>query len=459
MTKGFLPFAALLLALLYGGSAQGARFHPCEDALGDSVCARETAPLSHAPGVTGEQLSLFVRKFPASGPGKGTVWLVAGGPGESGASLYPFIERLRRSFPGFDLLVPDHRGTGFSSRLCPAEEAAGSPGGMALAGAEWASCFEGLNRQPGRARQFTITNAAHDLRQLILRHHDGKPVYVYAVSYGTQLALRAFQIGELPVTGLVLDSLVPLETAGKWDLSRRSLVVDDVGRRVLARCDADPHCAATLGEPAASLYRRVLASGTPQAHGLPRLMGRLLDVPALRARIPWLLRDLGQGGGSEMAQVKAGLLDAGAALGDYVQSPPSIPLVGIISGSENNLRPHLSAAALKAEEDPLLFSSPLPGLLLQPGLPLYPRDGYFGGHPSRLPPTLVLNGTLDPKTHYDGAVEHVAALRGAGRITLVEVKGAPHFILWTAPDCFERQVGAFLAGRALPRTDTACEAY
>lgn len=461
MTKGFLAFAGLLLPLLAGGAAQASSFKPCTDAgtqarLQASLCTREAVPLSHAPGFTGEQLSLFVRKFPASGPSKGTVWLVAGGPGESGASLYPFVERLRRSFPGFDLLVPDHRGTGFSSRLCPAEEAADSPGGMALAGAEWASCFKGLNEEPERAREFTITNAAHDLRQLVLRHRDGKPVYVYAVSYGTQLALRTLQLGELPLTGLVLDSLVPLETSDAWGLSRRSLVVDDVGRQVLAHCDADPQCAVMLGEPAADLARRVLASDTPQARRLPRLMGSLLDVPALRARIPWLLRELSQGGSKELASVTRGLQEAGAALGDYVQSPPSIPLVSMISVSENNLRPNLSAAALKAEEAPLLFSSPLPGLLIQPGLPLYARDGYFGRHPDRLPPTLVLAGTLDPKTHYQGTVEHVAALRSAGSVTLVEVAGAPHFILWTGPRCFERHVGAFVAGRVSQAAHATC---
>jgi len=100
---------------------------------------------------------------------------------------------------------------------------------------------------------------------------------------------------------------------------------------------------------------------------------------------------------------------------------------------------------LKEEEDGLLFSSPLPGLLLQPGLPRYPRDAWFGRHPAWLPPTLVLHGTLDPKTHLAGAIEHVAALRKAGRVTLVEVADAPHFILWTALEHFERAVRAFVA--------------
>jgi len=149
MIHGFLRRMALLLACLSGSAAHGASFIPCEDAgthaaLKGSLCARETAPMSHAADAAaggGEQLTLFIRKFPAQGERRGTVWLVAGGPGESGASFYPFIDSLRRSFPGFDLLVPDHRGTGFSSRLCPLEESASSPGGMALSRVEWGAAM------------------------------------------------------------------------------------------------------------------------------------------------------------------------------------------------------------------------------------------------------------------------------------------------------------------------------
>lgn len=473
MANGLSYEAGLLACLLFWScSASGARFDACLDAgtradLNASVCAREQVPLAYASpeAQAGEQLSLFVRKFPAPGTAKGTVWLVAGGPGESGASLYPFIERLRRSFRDFDLLVPDHRGTGYSSRLCPAEEAPASAGGTSLAGAEWGSCFGQLASQPERARQFTITHAAHDLRRLIVRHHDGKPVYVYAVSYGTQLVLRALQIGQLPVAGLVLDSLVPLQTADRWDLSRRSLVVDDVGRQVLARCDADPGCAAVLGEPAHAVYVRVLARTAQQpalldglpGRNLPRLLGSLLDIRALRERIPFLLRDLDQGRNDELASVLAQLPTISKALLGYPQSPPSIPLVSIISGSENNLRPTLTAALLKEEEDALLFKSALPGLLLQPTLPMYARDAYFGGKPAWMPPTLVLSGTLDPKTHYAGAIDHVAALRRSGKIGQVAVAGAPHFILWSAPDCFERHTSEFVAGVRPLETDAVCE--
>ena len=109
------------------------------------------------------------------------------------------------------------------------------------------------------------------------------------------------------------------------------------------------------------------------------------------------------------------------------------------------------------DEAPLLFKSPLPAILAGSTLPRYPRDAWFGRDPARLPPTLVLHGTLDPKTHIDGARQHVAKLRERGPVGLVAIQGAPHFILWTAPGCFERHVGAFVAGRK--PSDADCMMY
>jgi hypothetical protein len=48
--------------------------------------------------------------------------------------MYPSLDVLRRSFPDFDLIIADHRGIGFSGRLCPQEEAVDSAGGTALVG-------------------------------------------------------------------------------------------------------------------------------------------------------------------------------------------------------------------------------------------------------------------------------------------------------------------------------------
>lgn len=455
----------LFVLFIMVGNAHAGGFSPCADAgtipaLHGSLCAKESVPASYdsPPAMPARTATLFVRKFPSPGKARGSVWLVAGGPGESGASFYSMIDALQRSFPGLDLVIPDHRGTGYSSRLCPDEEAVGSPGGMALEAAEWGSCFGRLGSHPELASQFSITNSAHDLRLLIERNRNGKPVYVYGVSYGTQLVLRTLQLGKLPVTGVILDSLVPVETAPEWDLSRRSFVVDNIGRQVLKQCDANPDCHGMLGEPAEAAYRRLLARAAEDpaitadvpGKNLKRFFGTLLDIPAARDRIPYLIKALDERRGDELKSVLAELQRAFDSMGAYSQSPLSIPLVSIISASENNLRPTLTVAALQQENEQLLFTSGLPELMAAPALPLYGRDKYFSKLPAQLPPMLVVQGTLDPKTHYDGALSHVAALRSVGHVEMVSITNAPHFILWTAPACLEQAARAFVAGQRRP---------
>jgi pimeloyl-ACP methyl ester carboxylesterase len=426
-------------------------FRPCPDAsnaLAGAECARFETPLDRAePGLGSAEL--FVRRFPAAGASRGQAWLVAGGPGESGASFYPLLATFRAAFPGYDLIIPDHRGTGLSTRLCPAEEAPGSPGGTALQGAEWGACFPALAAP--RAKAFTITNAARDLTALMDRYGANTPTYLYGVSYGTQLVLRTLAVSPpRRLDGVILDSLVPPETTHTFDLSRRSFVVDAVGRKVLAQCDADAACRARLGGDALGAYRAAIAD--PKAAALvpgakPKLFfGALLDVPALRARIPDLVAALRAGDPGPLARAEADLEAFGAPFAAYPQSPSSIPLVSLISASENNARPALTRADVEAEAADLLFVSSLPGQLVGADA-AYPRDAFFGKLPARFPPTLVLHGDLDPKTPYAGAVLQVRALDAAGPIALSTVTGGPHFLALTAPDCFVAAAKAFAATR------------
>ncbi|NEX94444.1 alpha/beta fold hydrolase [Caulobacter sp. 17J65-9] len=431
-------------------------FKPCADAAGDaalagSLCARFSAPLSYADPGRG-QIDLFVREFPAKGRSKGQVWLVAGGPGESGATFYSMLATFRAAFPGYDLMVPDHRGTGFSTRLCPKEEAVDSEGGAALQGAEWATCFGSLETERERAHAFTITNAAQDLRRLVDRYGDRGKTWIYGVSYGTQLVLRTMAVAPpRKVDGIVLDSLVPPETTQTWDLSRRSAVVDEVGRKLLADCDAGPACREQLGGSAVAAMQAVvddpkLAAAVPG--GKPKLFfGALLDFPELRARIPSLLAALRAGDAAPLVQAEQDLEALGAGLMRFPQSPSSIPLVAMISASENNARQGLTKAQVEAEAANYLFVSPLAGQLVGAASMAYPRDDAFGKPPARLPRLLVVQGDMDPKTPYAGAEAHVEALRAAGQVSLVKVGGAPHFVLFTAPDCFTRAVKPFVEKR------------
>lgn len=423
-------------------------FQPCADAetdptLAGTLCGRIAAPLDHAAPERGS-IDLFVRKFPAVGPTRGEFWMIAGGPGESGASFYPFIDTVRAAAPGFDIVIPDHRGTGFSTRLCPDEESPDSPGGAALAGAEWGSCFGSLNSGAERAAAFTITNAARDLALLMDRLPVAGPRFLYGVSYGTQLVLRTFVVAPpASIDGVVLDSLVPPEDSEAYDLSRRSALVDRIGRTVLTDTAAletvlgDPDLAAPLG---------------------PRpkyVLGALLDLPETRDMLPEIVAGLAAGDPAVLEAALAKAEALGARLSAYPQAPSSVPLVSLISRSENTARPGLTAEQIASEKKGYLFASPLPGQLVQGGFPVYARDGNFGASPDALPPTLILHGDLDPKTAYPAAIEHGWRIKDAGSVGFVTVRGGPHYLLMTAPGCFIDNVGKFVARKAI--VDPVCD--
>lgn len=452
-----------LVSMCAAGAVQAAGFAPCEDAathpaLAGSLCTVEQVPAdpSGLAGAPAGSVSLFVRKFPALGASRGQVWLIAGGPGESGASFYGLVPAFRAAFPGLDLIVPDHRGTGFSSRMCPQEEGPGSPAGTALAGAEIGSCFRYLAERPGHTRQFSQTNGAHDLKLLLARHAGKGQTYLYGVSYGTQLVLRTVALGAPRVDGIVLDSLVSLQDDDKADLSRRSLIADAVGRRLLASCDATPACHARLGEPAETVYRRVLEraardpafAATIPGGNLKRLFGSLLDVPSVADRLPYLIKDMDEGKQESLAAALDEAEKELTKMGQFPQSPPSLPLVILISGSENNLRRGRTDQDVAKEEAGLLFASVLPSHLVNEPLPLYRQDEWYARLPARLPRTLVIHGEGDAKTDHAAAVRHVEALRKAGPVTLYTAKNDAHFVLWSDRSCARQEVVRFVGGKA-----------
>ncbi len=178
-------------------SISNAQFEICNTSeiipeLKSSLCAVVKTPLFHESGKE-ETIDLFVRKFPAKEKREGSIWLIAGGPGESGASFYPLITKFKEIFPHLDIIVPDHRGTGASGKICPEQESLESSNGIALANDEWGPCFGQMFGNISYTQAFSITNAAKDLVLLINDLSGEGKKYIYGVSYGTQLVLRLIQ--------------------------------------------------------------------------------------------------------------------------------------------------------------------------------------------------------------------------------------------------------------------------
>lgn len=460
MSRNFvLCVAVSLLTLVPAGTVQAASFTPCADgeefeALSGSQCMHAQAPLDYAMP-DGEMVDLFVRRFPVAEGRKrrGEVWLVAGGPGETGAAFYPALPTLRRAFPDYELVMPDHRGTGYSTKLCPEQESPESASGLDLAGEEWGPCIGAMYANAVRTQAFTVTHGAQDLSGLIRTHRGEGPVYLYGVSYGTQLALRMLQVAPVELDGLILDGLVPPEGALQWEISQRTRITDDVGRAFLTPAQAG------------TMARLVAHAGTHPAwleqvpgKDIRSFMGRLLNFPELRARIPGMADELLSNDTTLLTRTVADLRALSLALVPFPQSPPSMPLVMLITGSENNSRANLTKAQVAEEAEGALFTSPLPGLAVDPPLPLYARDAAFGKLPARLPRTLVLQGTLDPATPIEGARAHIAALAPLGDVQLTTVVDGAHGLVLTAQACFAQTVSAFMSAASVPETCVLDEA-
>ncbi len=443
---------------LFGIKASAGGFESCPEsqqhpALADSLCANITMPLQHDDAASTENINIFVRKFPAQKKAEGSIWLIAGGPGESGASFYSIIDHYKDAFPSLDIYIPDHRGTGASSTICK-EEQLNSEGGVALVGAEWGSCFGSMYAKPDYVKAFSISNAAQDLRQLINHHSSAGKRYVYGVSYGTQLSLRLLQLPEVNIDGLILDSLVPLQDNKDYELSRRSFVVDEVGKALLKKCQENSNCAngKNLLAMSAALSKQYPSLGELdpklKAASLSNSLGTLLDIPHLRNNIPNIIQALQKGDSQpllttleEAQQYYAGFNN------NYANFGSSIPLVQVITAAENNLRPNAKKADIKKEETQLSFTSPLPTLMAEVSLPRYSKDQYFAKLPKNMPSTLVLHGNMDPKTHYLGALKHVQTLQASNKdtdINLIEMNDTPHFVALNAPACFKEYSQAFV---------------
>ena len=166
-----------------------------------SECAAVPVPLDpSAPD--GEALPVFVlRRLAPGGAARAQVWLLQGGPGDSGSVFKDLIEQLWQG------VMPDVDGyaassstaaSGFSGRLaCPVQEDPGSEGGADITASEWPACIEAL-RSDG-AKPFRLLRPRRPTPRISARLLDSgraNPARRWSftgVSYGTTRALRFLQ--------------------------------------------------------------------------------------------------------------------------------------------------------------------------------------------------------------------------------------------------------------------------
>lgn len=361
----------------------------------------------------GRTIDVHVKRYrPAGGKGLRQLWMLQGGPGGSAYVFEALVEIVGQRFPDVDFYLPDHRGTGKSSRIGCAAEGGRTEGGFFITPEEWPSCLADAQSTMGDAlAAFSTTNAANDLGLLIDRaKKPGEPAFVYGVSYGTYWANRYMQLFPEQAEGVVLDSIV----APGMSLARQDEDANLAARDLFAECKTDPTCGAKLGPDPwgkADALRIKLAAGHCPAIGvagigthvlLRRAFGGMLMHPDQRRLIAPIVYRADRCEARDVAALRpfvASLAGGGGKVGPFLEQWGFV-LSNNVLFSELWESPSPTAADLRAIREASVASrdvtSPMDALVGK--WPAYPSDPYVGKWATRQKPVLMLQGGLDPAT-------------------------------------------------------------
>jgi pimeloyl-ACP methyl ester carboxylesterase len=391
-----LPPPALVWSpcpIVSGGTGSGAE------------CGQAEVPLDWAQPA-GPRIQSFVKRIGrVDAPLQ--LWMLNGGPGASGADFEPLAEPLSAD-GSIVIYLPDHRGTGRSTRLGCAAEADASPGGFYILDDEWAACAaEVAATHETKLAGFNTTQAAHDLEWLIDQtQRPGQAINVWGGSYGTRWAQRYLQLRPDQASSVTLLGVV---TATRT-MTDYDQIYDDVGAAFLARCSENAFCASRLGPNAATRARAIwdsIDSGHCAAAQLDKRMLKTFFAALLlsywyeRALIPATLARIERCSTSDVAALR--YLSA-------VLSQPSSPttsdrlhsnLLGLnISVNEFWPADAPSIESLRAIDERAIvsFGSAVRTSERAASWPKYALDDHAGRYPATDLPVLIINGEFDPAT-------------------------------------------------------------
>ena len=278
---------------------------------------------------------------------------ISGGPGTSALNLvnYLFRQGIDSVLDRRDLIVYDQRGVGYSQpRLdCPERQDAtvqvlrsglASPESSEAILDAFRRCRDRLVTEGIDLTAYNSAASAADLNDLRLALGYDK-LNLYAVSYGTRLALTLMRDHPDAVRSAVLDSTYPLQVNLYTALT---LNADRAFNAFFNACAADPNCSASHPDLRNVFYALVdrlnaqpvwvslLADGGEQTVLLDG--GLLMDVlfvglynPAVTASMPEMIEEIRQGDYSILRERLALYFDAAGALGMQmsVQCAEEIP--------------------------------------------------------------------------------------------------------------------------------------
>ncbi len=420
----------------------------------------------------GQTLAVHVKRYrPKGGKGLRQLWMLQGGPGGSAYVFEALVEIIGEKFPDVDYYLPDHRGTGKSSRIGCAAEGEGTPSGFFIEPDEWPGCIAEVQARLGDALgAYSTTNAANDIGVLIDRaKQPGQPAFVYGVSYGTYLAMRYMQLYPEQADGVILDSVVPM----KGSLARQDQDANEAAKDFFDVCAKDAVCSSKLGpDPwakANDVFARLKAGHCPAIANaaapshvlLRRAFGQFLMHQEYRRMIPPIVYRVDRCEQRDVDVLKP-LMDGfvqEAPIGEMLKQWGWV-LSNNITMSELWESPTPTAADLDAIREGSVASRDVTtGMDALIGKwPTYAPDRFTGGWPDRKKPVLVLQGGLDPATLLRKAREAKPFFAKPGQ-HWIEVPSATHTVIASSTTTAKRSCGTQMMMSFLERPespDTSC---
>ncbi|MBX2797813.1 MAG: alpha/beta hydrolase [Myxococcales bacterium] len=410
-----------------------------------------------------DQIELFAQRH-LSKAGDQVLWLLPGGPGQTGAVLEGYLKTLSKELVDTDIYLFEHRGVGRSTRLsCPDQEDPASDGGIDVTTEEWPDCLAAAEAEWGEdLAAFSSANAADDLAEWIRLTAQGRPAFVYGGSYGTTLSHRFLQRHPDLVEGVILDSLA-------LDVDHRvyDIEFDAVARGVLTLCGDDERCAEALGDDPEAKALEAMASVTAgecdaiDATTLRRGAAAFTNDATLRGFAPALFA-------RALRCTEDDAMDIERLIGlfedrepHYTETLYSPILFSNIELSEQWPEPWPTLEELQAIEATTLFSFGL-GPMQRPLLDIWPRYPFDHDTDNALAqtdtPILMMHGDLDPLTPTSRTEDARAHFDGPGQ-HFVSFPQGTHILLGSTPsrrgDCATQLLMDFLAD-PLAEPDASC---
>ena len=222
---------------------------PCLYAEFAYDCASYVMPLDRTGAVPGTTTVRAVRLAASEGPRMGTIFVIAGGPGQTAQVMVGLMAEAFQGANRYDVIAVDQRGSGTSEPLnCPRIEAGSFnwDGGDPRTDMPFTDCSISLGDQ---RFSYNTAEAVADLD--VIRNDIGvAQASFFGVSYGTKVALAYAQAHPANTKALLLDSVLPTDMPGAFD-------VDSIAaaRGALRRICSGSRCRGIGNSPVSNLAR------------------------------------------------------------------------------------------------------------------------------------------------------------------------------------------------------------